>query len=81
MPLSCKQAAEQLSNNIDEPLTGMKWVKLKIHLIMCSYCRLYGKQIEITNNTVKCVEPDIEPNEQTRKNVESGFRELHVKKE
>ncbi len=79
MSPSCKQVAEQLSENIDEPLTGMKWIKLKVHLMMCSYCRLYGKQIEITNNTMKCVEPDLQPNEETRRKVENSFRELHAK--
>ncbi len=79
MSPTCKQVAEQLSENIDEPLAGMKWIKLKLHLMACRYCRLYGKQIEITNNTIKCVDPDIKPTEETRKNVENSFRELHTK--
>jgi len=79
MPLSCKQVAEKLSENLDRPLTGTTWLKVKFHLLMCHLCRLYGKQIEITNNTVKKVDADREASAELRENVENSYRELHVK--
>ena len=80
MPLSCKQVAEKLSENLDQPLTGTNWLKVKFHLFMCRVCRLYGKQIEITNNAVTLVEADCKVSAEVRENVENSYRELHVKK-
>ena len=77
---SCKQVAEKLSENLDQPLTGGMWLKVKFHLIMCRLCRLYGKQIEITSNTIKSIDEDCEASPEVRLKVENSYRELHVKK-
>jgi predicted anti-sigma-YlaC factor YlaD len=80
MLLSCKQVAEKLSENLDQPLTGATWLKVKLHLLLCGLCRLYGKQLEITSDTIKCVESDRKVSAEVRQKVESSYRELHVKK-
>ena len=78
--LSCRQVAEKLSENIDKPLTGSTWLKVQFHLFICRICRLYGEQIEITDDTIKSVDAEAVPNEEVREKVESNYRELHVKK-
>ncbi len=80
MLLSCKQVAEKLSENLDQPLTGANWLKVKFHLLLCGLCRLYGKQLEITSDTIKCVEADCKASAEVRQKVENSYRELHVKK-
>ncbi|MGX5175459.1 anti-sigma factor family protein [Aliikangiella sp. IMCC44653] len=52
---TCKQVAEQLSHNIDTPITGLKRMKLKLHLIMCRLCRRYQKQINISAQSIRLV--------------------------
>jgi len=76
---NCKQIAEQASENIDTPLTGMAWVKLKLHLLICKHCNRYVNQIELSSKTVEAMNTDCEPNEIVKKNVEECYRELHVK--
>lgn len=49
----CKDIAEQLSHNIDEPVTGLKALKLKFHLLICLYCRRYAKQIGLCAKTLE----------------------------
>lgn len=73
----CKKISELCSENIDEPLTGMNWLKVKFHLMLCAYCRRYGEQIELSSKTVESLEQQAQPNEEVRKTVESGYRELH----
>jgi hypothetical protein len=57
----CRHVAEQLSEDFDEPITGFKRFKLKLHLLICVYCRRYGKQIQLSSNTVKLIEKDAKP--------------------
>ena len=74
---TCRQVAEQLSENIDKPLTGMRWLKLKLHLLMCAYFRRYGKQIDLSAKTVKLTEKPIEPNEALKQRLLQHYRDCH----
>ena len=74
---SCKQVAEHLSENIDKPLTGMKWFKMKLHLILCEVCRRYGEQLEISCHTVKRMAEENKPSEELTENVNKKFKEIH----
>ncbi len=76
---SCKQVTEQLSDNLDEPISGMKWVKLKVHLLMCAYCRLYGKQIEITSRILKKYQQKL-PSESFEKQMLDKYKNHHCSK-
>ena len=74
---SCRQVAEQLSENIDKPLTGMRWLKLKIHLLMCAYCRRYGKQMNLSANTIRLADKERCPNEALKEKLLQHYRECH----
>lgn len=78
---TCRQIAEQLSDNLDQPITGIKWVKLKIHLMMCHFCRLYGKQIKLSSKTINLVEPKLEPSEEFKQAMVQHYKDCHCKKE
>jgi predicted anti-sigma-YlaC factor YlaD len=73
----CKQVAEQASENLDTPLTGMACFKLKVHLMMCKHCSRYLEQIALSSKTVRAIEQSNEPNSSVRKNVEARYRALH----
>ncbi len=74
---NCKQVAEQASENLDTPLTGMAWLKLKIHLLMCKHCGRYVDQLALSSETVAALDNDVEPNESVKATVEEQYRELH----
>ena len=76
---NCKQVAEQVSENIDQPLTGTRWLKMKFHLLMCAYCRRYNKQIQISSDTVSTICNEAKPNEEVRINVKKTFDKIHCK--
>ncbi len=49
---SCKEVAQLASENIDTPVKGNRWLKMKLHLMMCTYCRRYNKQMNLTQETI-----------------------------
>lgn len=77
---TCKQVTELLSENIDEPITGIKWFKLKIHLLMCRYCLRYGKQIKISADSVRLTEDNVEPSETFKQEMVQHYRDCHCQK-
>ncbi len=77
---TCRQIAQQASENIDEPVTGMKLIKMKLHLMICKYCRLYQKQIVLSSETVKTMDGKVDINQDVQENVEKSYKELHGKK-
>ncbi|WP_417445702.1 zf-HC2 domain-containing protein [Kangiella sp.] len=46
--LSCKHLVEQASEYIDEEMTTVKRIQVKLHLFMCVSCRRYIKQLKLT---------------------------------
>jgi len=78
---SCKQVAEQLSENMEQPITGLSWFKLKLHLIMCQVCRLYGKQIELSAKTVNLLDSKETPSQALKQEILQHYRDCHGKKQ
>src|SRR5437868_2931816 len=49
----CKQAARLQSAALDRKLPFRQRVGLKIHLLLCKWCRRYGKQIRFLCNAAR----------------------------
>lgn len=47
MTLACKRATELMSLRIDRPLTAMETTSLRMHLLMCRYCRRCDGQFQL----------------------------------
>lgn len=45
MRISCKEATQMISRSMDLPLPMGKRILLKIHLIYCSICARYSRQL------------------------------------
>ena len=75
----CKQVAEQVSENIDQPFTGTRWFKFKTHLFMCAICRRYNLQLGIAAKTVRSLKGSVQPSEELRENVTKTYKDLHCK--
>jgi len=48
--INCKEAARLLSDKLEYPLPLYKRIYLRMHLVMCNACTLYGKQIKALKN-------------------------------
>lgn len=45
LSLDCREASCAQSESLDHPLPLAKRVGLRLHLVLCKWCRRYGKQI------------------------------------
>lgn len=53
MMFSCRQAARLLSESLDRPLPRSKRFALKFHVLICTYCRRYRKQIRLLDSVAR----------------------------
>lgn len=44
--LSCKQASQFISASLDSPLTLRERIVLRLHLIICKYCKRFSQQLQ-----------------------------------
>ncbi len=58
--LTCKQATELASRNLDEPLTFKQRLGLKFHLMICSLCRAYERHIRFIKRASPQIDKHIE---------------------
>jgi len=50
MMINCKESAVRSSQLRDRQLKGIRKVELWYHLLICQFCRIYGKQIGMLGN-------------------------------
>ena len=51
--LNCQEACRAQSEALDHPLPPAKTVGLRLHLLICRWCRRYGKHIAILRETAR----------------------------
>src|SRR5882724_10778808 len=44
---NCKEAVRMQSEALDHQLPGLKRLGLRLHLVLCKWCRRYGRQIRL----------------------------------
>ena len=44
--LCCKQASQFISASLDRPLTLSERIVLRLHLIICKYCKRFSQQLQ-----------------------------------
>jgi hypothetical protein len=49
---NCREASRAQSEALDHPLPPFKQVGLRLHLLICKWCRRYGKQIRFMREAV-----------------------------
>ena len=47
--MSCDQATLLISQRAERPLGRAQWLEVWIHALMCSGCRLFGRQVVVLN--------------------------------
>ncbi len=45
--LTCKDASQLISERQERPLTLRERMGLRLHLLICAYCRLYERQVNL----------------------------------
>jgi|SRR6266568_7976877 len=65
---SCREASRLQSEALDHPLTFRQRVGLRLHLVLCKWCRRYGKQIRFLRSAARQHEEheDCLPNQSLR---------------
>lgn len=51
--MNCQKASELASRQQDQPLSLLKKINLKLHLLMCEHCRNFSKNIEQLSNSMQ----------------------------
>lgn len=73
---SCKQVTEMLSENLDQPISGYRRFKLKLHLMMCRYCRRYGDQLSLASRTFELlIDKQSKPSDDAREALKQQLLE------
>ena len=50
--MRCRHASRLISQSLDRPLRGREKFSLRLHLLMCKWCRRYREQIRIIGSTI-----------------------------
>ncbi len=58
--LSCKDASQIISQSLDRQLTMRERFALKLHLIICKYCKQFSQQIHSISVALKLAASHIE---------------------
>ena len=60
--LSCKKASQIISQSLDRPLTMRERFAMKLHLIICKYCKRFSQQVQTLHVAIKTMVSSIESN-------------------
>jgi hypothetical protein len=58
--LDCKQASQIISQSLDRPLTMRERFALKLHILICRYCKQFSQQIQTIRVALKLSASKIE---------------------
>lgn len=58
--LNCKQASELVSQSLDRPLSWSNRLQLKLHLLICKFCKRFFKQMHGMKHAAKQMQQNIE---------------------
>jgi hypothetical protein len=61
--LSCKQASQIISQSLDRPLTMRERFALKLHLLVCKYCKRFSQHLQTLRVALKRMTSSIENND------------------
>ena len=78
---SCKQASRLQSESLDRPLTFFERLGLRLHLLLCKWCRRYGKQLKFLRSAAHQCE-DHQPGQKLSPEARERIKQrLHSEKE
>jgi len=72
--LSCKQASQLLSQSLDSKLSRSELVALRLHLMLCSMCRRFGRQVTGIQSALRRFRRQVEQDETVTLSTEARQR-------
>ncbi|MDH5572955.1 MAG: zf-HC2 domain-containing protein [Gammaproteobacteria bacterium] len=51
--MNCKQATQLMSQSQDRPLSRRERISIRLHLLICSGCKNYNKQLTLISKSIK----------------------------
>ena len=51
--LTCRDVAESATDYMDRKLSIRESLQLRLHLLMCGFCRLYVRQLAVTREALR----------------------------
>src|SRR5271156_4668664 len=70
----CKEATRLQSAALDRPLTPLETFGLRVHLVLCKWCRRYGRQINSICSTAHEHAQDDSPTQPQKLSFEARER-------
>lgn len=61
--LDCKHTSQLVSRSLDKKLTFRERLAVKMHLMMCKYCRRFEKQLHAIRKGLKTLAEQVEHDE------------------
>jgi predicted anti-sigma-YlaC factor YlaD len=58
--LTCKQASQFISASLDRPLSLSERLALKLHLLVCKYCKRFSQQVSAMRVALRTMVGSIE---------------------
>jgi hypothetical protein len=53
MMLNCKETTGLISQGQDRPLTTVERIRLRLHLLLCSGCRNFNRQLDFLRTALR----------------------------
>ena len=78
--LSCKQASELVSQALDRPLSVKERWSVRFHLLICTACTRFSRQLAFMQTTIKKFVSETEQNEQLQLSPTAKARMTEVLK-
>jgi hypothetical protein len=72
--LSCKQASQLISQSLEQPLAMRERFALKLHLLICRYCRRFRQQLQAIRIALKLTAQAIENDDTIKMPLETKQR-------
>jgi hypothetical protein len=64
--LTCKQASQLLSQSLDRPLNRGERFGLRLHLLICKFCKRFLQQVVVIQNAIRLEVKMTEQNEEIK---------------
>ncbi|HOY70687.1 MAG TPA: zf-HC2 domain-containing protein [Methylotenera sp.] len=79
--ISCKSASQLVSQSLDAPLTWQSRLVLRLHLVICKYCRRFSQQLAVLRKAVQNMVQLTEADESIQLKPEARQRIINVIKQ
>lgn len=75
--LTCKQASQLISQSLDHPSSWSGWMKLKLHLLICSACNRFKQQLSLLRVALLHIRNNMENDESIQLPLDAKDRIAH----